>query len=312
MARENLDKILAVSELGLKNYHLKPVDSAHSNDVYRLSSDAMGSVAYYLKNYSNVPNGLERARSELAAINLLQGRTSVSIPEANLVTGSVSQGIFMIQKELPGKPLSEVLDSVNRNKQRSLVEQSSQVLAEIHQITSDSFGSCRTDGVKFSTWIECFSDNVQEKIDFSTRNRIFGSRGEDFFEKKLATLSTQRNEHPTLIHGDFETRNLLVNPSSLKITGLIDFESARFWRPEWDLTRVEAISFPERPDLSEIFLNFYAAITGNNLTEQKRRIAFYKPFESLHFWVWGWGQGRQMREYIKKDVERVTENIEET
>ena len=215
--------------------------------------------------------------------------------------------ICLLQKELPGIPLTEILYSADNTQTRSLIEQSAQILAQVHQVTSDSYGSVnRALGKRYTTWEACFTDNINTKLDFATKNKILGLSHVDFFEKRLKNQIFDGRGHPTLIHGDLEPRNLLVDPITLTITGLLDFEYSRFWQPEWDLTRISATSFPERPDLADLFLYNYAAITKSNSAELKERVEFYKVFESLHFWVWGWGQNQELTEYIQKDINRVT------
>ena len=45
---------------------------------------------------------------------------------------------------------------------------------------------------------------------------------------------------PCLTHGDFDTSNILVNPQSGEITGIIDFEEARLYDPAADLLFFDA------------------------------------------------------------------------
>lgn len=307
MTVEDIRKILSSSDLELSGYHIHRVDSANSNIVYRLSDELSPRPTYYLKDYSLTHDGTERARTEIAMANLLREKTKLPIPEVYLLAGSTSKAIYLLQKELPGIPLIEVLYSADSARTKSLIEQSARILAQIHQVTSDSYGSVDTEsGQRYSTWQACFTDNLRTKLDFATKNKILGLSHVDFFEKRLKSQIFDGRGHPTLIHGDFEPRNLLVDPVTLTITGLLDFESSRFWQPEWDLTRISASSFPERPDLVDSFVNYYALITRSNLVELKEQIDFFSVFESLHYWVWGWGQNQEVTEYIQKDVTRVT------
>ncbi len=305
---EDIRKILSSSDLELSGYQVHRVNSAHSNSVYRLSDElSPEGPTYYVKDYSQIHDRTERSLTEIATINLLREKTKLPVPESYLLTDSTSNIICLLQKESPGIPLSEILYSADNTQTRSLIEQSAQILAQIHQVTSDSYGGVVTEsGQRYSTWQACFADNLRTKLGFAERNKILGLSHVDFFEKRLKSQTFDEHGHPTLIHGDFEPRNLLVDPESLTITGILDFEFARFWQPEWDLTRINATSFPERPDLVDLFVNYYAFITDSNPAELKKRIEFYKDFESLHFWVWGWRQNQELTEYIQKDISRVT------
>lgn len=305
---EDIRKTLSSSDMELSRYQIHRVKSAHSNSVYRLSDElSPESPIYYLKDYSLIHNGTERALTEIATVNLLRERTKLPVKEAYLLVDSTTNTICLLLKELPGIPLIEILYSSDNTRIQLLIEQSAQILAQVHQVTSDSYGGVnRALGQRYSTWKACFTDNIHTKLDFAKKKNIIGLSHVDFFEKRLKSQIFDGREHPTLIHGDFEPRNLLVDPITLTITGLLDFESSRFWQPEWDLTRISAISFPERPDLVDLFVNYYASITKSNLDELNERIDFFRVFESLHYWVWGWGQNQDLTEYIQKDVARVT------
>jgi len=308
MNAEHISEILSSTDLGLSRYQIYRVDSAHSNNVYRLSDGSLPNrPTYYLKDYSLAHDGNERAQTEIVTINLLREVTNLPVPEAYLLTDSNSNTMCLLQKGLPGIPLTEILYSADIAQTQSLIEQSVQILAQIHQVTSGSYGSVDNAlGQRYSTWQACFADNIHTKLDFATRKNIVGLPHVDFFEKRLKNQTSDGRGHPALIHGDFEPRNILVDPITLTVTGLLDFESSRFWQPEWDLTRISANAFPERPDLVDLFIRYYASMEKTDPDELKKQIEYYSVFESLHFWVWGWGQDPDLTEYIRRDITRVT------
>ena len=130
----------------------------------------------------------------------------------------------------------------------------------------------------------------------------------DFFEKRLLDPFLKNNSMPpSLCHGDFAPQNIIIDTDTAKIAGIIDFESAKYWIPDWDLTRVNAaIEYHGvNRDLYDSFLEGYVSVGRMNADDIKSQINYYKPFESLNYWVWGWDKPR-FREEIKADVIKVT------
>ncbi len=131
----------------------------------------------------------------------------------------------------------------------------------------------------------------------------------DFYEQKLSDPILKENgTHPSLCHGDFTPQNIIIDPDTHKIEGLIDFEVSKYWIPGWDLTRVNAaLEYPSvNRDLRDSFLEGYSSAVRININDIRIQIAYYKFFESLNYWIWGWDRPKFHND-IKADIIRVTE-----
>ncbi len=305
---EQVFEFLTQFGIQLANYEVDKADWRHSNTVYRLTDKTLaGRPTFYLKDYSLAPDGAGRAYAEFAAISLLQEQINVPVPKSKLLIPNDSTGPYLFQNELPGVPLEAILGSEDQPQIKHLVAQSAQILFVVHQLKSDTYGSVDVKhGKRHRAWKDCFSHDIHSKLNSASEAKIMKPNQIDYFERMLEDSALDTTTPPTLIHGDFEPRNILVDPAAKEISGLLDFESARFWQLDWDLTRVAATSFLQQPELLDIFIRTYASIAGLTVSELQDRIQFYRIFESLHFWVWGWGRNQELMDYISKDVVKVT------
>lgn len=304
----NIAEILVSAE-EFSGYRTKSLRFEHSNKVYLLTDRSdLRRPSLYLKYHYPDYDGEERARTEIAAITLLQQKTNLPVPKSRLITISGKEQTItcLIQEELPGRPLSGLLERTHSEDIIPVVAQFAKVLTQIHGVDSDSYGEIVSQARRHPTWRECFTDDICSRLEYAVGKKILRQNHIEYFERKLEDSCLDETASPSLTHGDYKPKNILVDPTSLEITGLLDFESARFWRPIWDLTRIATIAFKQHPELLDLFLRVYTSITNSDLNEVVERIEFYRIFENLHFWVWGWGRSRELTDYIAKDVVRVT------
>lgn len=308
MRPDQIIEFLTQFGIPVTDYVVDNTNFRHSNSVYRLTDKtALGKPTFYFKDYSSAPDGVERAYAELAAITLLQEQTNVPVPQSRLLHVDSPGKTYLLQNELPGIPLETILASAGKQQAESMTDQSARMLFQIHKVKSKQFGSVDgRHGERYMTWRDCFNQNVNTKLTRAAETNLLTVGQIDYFRAKLEDSALDAVTFPALIHGDLEPRNVLVDFSTFVISGILDFESARFWQQDWDLTRIAATSFLERPELLDIFIRAYASIAGSTINELQDRIEFYRIFESLHFWVWGWGRSREFTDYITKDVARVT------
>ncbi|MFX0076349.1 MAG: phosphotransferase [Candidatus Hermodarchaeota archaeon] len=72
----------------------------------------------------------------------------------------------------------------------------------------------------------------------------------------------------TIIHGDFDISNILVDPESFKVTGIVDFEEARIYDPAADF-----LFFDQGDEFIQEMLSNYKGEIDNNF--QKRMKFLY-------------------------------------
>jgi aminoglycoside 2''-phosphotransferase len=70
---------------------------------------------------------------------------------------------------------------------------------------------------------------------------------------------------PRVVHGDFDTSNIIVDPDTLAVQGIIDFEETGLWDPAADL-----LFFSEGHDFIDRILESYTQPPGPNLVGRMR------------------------------------------
>jgi aminoglycoside phosphotransferase (APT) family kinase protein len=88
----------------------------------------------------------------------------------------------------------------------------------------------------------------------------------------LYTLFLSKIDHfsfePTVIHGDFDTSNILVDSGSCKLSGIIDFEETRIFDPA-----VDFLFYREGKLFQDEILAFYGGIIDKDF-QQRMQFTF--------------------------------------
>lgn len=287
-------------------YYVEQIDWPHSHTIHKLIDKSKETPPVYIKEYEDDEESRNRAASEIAAITLLRNLSDIHVPEVTLISHEESTISYLVEEEIAGVPLESQITTAKIAELAPTIEKTAYVLAQIHAIKLLKFGSIAKDGLTFNSWRECLEHDVVDKLIYLTKSDLLSIPQVSLFERILGSDFLSLEESPTLTHGDYEPRNLLIDPISLQLMGLIDFESSKAWVSNWDLTRISAIAFAERPELLKIFLKAYCAETGIDLKDTCHTIDKYRPFESLHFWAWGWGRNQSLDREIIRDVDLVT------
>jgi aminoglycoside 2''-phosphotransferase len=78
--------------------------------------------------------------------------------------------------------------------------------------------------------------------------------------------------NPRVVHGDFDTSNILVDPRSFRITGIIDFEDLGVWDPAADF-----LFYGEGLDFIKQLIDSYQCPLGDNLVQRMYFLENRKP-----------------------------------
>ena len=84
---------------------------------------------------------------------------------------------------------------------------------------------------------------------------------------------------PRVSHCDFDTSNILVNQTTHRLTGVIDFEEAKIWDPAVDL-----LFFDDGPEFMNAVLDNYSFSKQKSLLA---RMKFYYSRTCVPYLVWG-------------------------
>ena len=310
MSYEKINRIIQ-SDPSLLGYQAEIINRQGQNHVFKINDNNNYKPSFYAKFTADDEiwgSATTRIHREIIATNLINNSTSIRAPESRIVLDPITGQECLIQEELRGDPFDVIIsrEKDNRILLKDISYQSGRVLSMIHQIKGSSYGEIiNVNSGKFDTWDECFCTEIQRILKLTRDNRILKPSQEIFFTKKLTNGCPRVFAKPVLSHRDFTPQNIITDVQNRTIVGVIDFEIAQFWTQEWDITRTSAFfEYPHgNKDLLTNFIKGYSE--HQNIDEKSliETIKFYKTFERLYYWVWGWNKG--LREDINDDIRRV-------
>lgn len=301
---------------GLPDYDVRSISRPHQNEFLFLTSHHPKKKSYYLKIFPNSPDEWgelpeKKLERELVVSKIIREKTPLKTPLTAQIFIKNDQRFFLLQEEIKGVPFDLLINTPNLSRQiiKNIACQAGESLARIHQITSSRFGEIiSVNRENYPRWVTCFKCEIEKLLKLAKKRNILNNSQIGFFREKLKDSRLEKDHsRPVLCHRDFTTQNVIINPKSFKIAGVLDFEVAKYWKAEWDLTRVNSeYEYPDdNLDLLESFFKGYISTRKNvDLKQIKKEIKFYKCFESLYYWLWGWD--RKFKKNIKKDIVRVT------
>ncbi|MFW9887547.1 MAG: phosphotransferase family protein [Candidatus Thorarchaeota archaeon] len=218
-------------------------------------------------------------RREAALLNQLRSRLTLEIPSPEFVD-TESAVPFMVYKMIQGASLSRHYYSTNSEQQRFLGKQVGQFLSQLHAIDGNSLGLGEDGSHRPSD-----GQKEYQKVFAQVQDIVFPqlSKSERKWAQNLFHEFLDHEENfefePVLVHGDFDTSNILVNPATYTITGIIDFEETRVYDPAADF-----IFMSEGVDFLASLLDAYTGKIDSQLGE---RVKFRLGRQPFIYILWG-------------------------
>jgi len=176
-------------------------------------------------------------------------------------------------------------------------------LKKIHKVKSQKTGFLNNLN-KFKTWKDFLLAFFDGKIDYLDWEEISERKG---LSRKLVQYSVDKiinkiqntkflEKNYSLLHTDFNQRNLFVDPKSKKITGIIDWAEAMFGDPLYDFARVRMFIWHFKMK-KNVLDKYYKFLKLNK--KQKEREELYFVFQILLYLAW------YSEELIKFNIGRI-------
>ncbi|MEV5576460.1 aminoglycoside phosphotransferase family protein [Spirillospora sp. NPDC052269] len=192
--------------------------------------------------------------------------------------------LAVVMTSVPGRPLSEVSESLPPDALHSLYTQMGRILASLHSRHTDAFGFI----------VKGVAEPVQTNAEYMTSH--FTRHLRTFREKGGApALAARIEEHitthaalwqecttPVLCHNDFHEGNVLVDetPEGWQVTAIIDMENAVAADPLLDMAKTDYYAPPQsRPHLSALWDAYGTPATPN-------AFPLYRLHHALELWAW--------------------------
>ena len=144
---------------------------------------------------------------------------------------------FVGYRKIEGVSLSRCYEGADGGRRLSVARMLGRFLSELHspkvyQDYTERWPSSFTPESQRKYW-ESYHRRLQEAV-YPKLTRAQRGWVEDLFTGFLEDDGNFRFA-PRVAHFDFDATNVLVDPSSFRVTGVIDFEEARVWDPAADL-----------------------------------------------------------------------------
>ncbi|MFX0113661.1 MAG: phosphotransferase family protein [Candidatus Hodarchaeota archaeon] len=208
--------------------------------------------------------GFDLIHRENEALNLLRSYFSFEVPQF-LYLPSDPQLPFVGYKKIPGVSLSRCFNKATSDKKMGLAKQLGRFLSELHspevyQAFTAKWPTEFTPST-YRSYIEKFYLEIRNKLysHFSPAQKKWTT---NLFTNFLEDLSNFRFI-PRVTHRDLDTTNILVDPVSFRVTGIIDFEEVAVWDPAQDFP-----FYDEGLDFLEQVLVNYSGSVGSNFQQR--------------------------------------------
>ncbi|KAK3847016.1 MAG: kinase-like domain-containing protein [Linnemannia gamsii] len=209
----------------------------------------------------NEAQALSLARAALRNVADVPLFVGTSVEESKVHTDEASRIIphdYIIMDRLPGIPLDTVWDHLSKQDKKTIVDQAAEIFSRLRSIELTTIGNfvhgpqnepqvgalMEGGGGPFLRWGDFISANIKKELRnlaqheskfaeimpylpriHALLDKVQSGELEKQFEEKAKEQGEDTSERPiSFLHGDFESRNMLV--VGTKITGLHDFEFA--------------------------------------------------------------------------------------
>ncbi|MHA2142443.1 MAG: phosphotransferase family protein [Candidatus Thorarchaeota archaeon] len=220
---------------------------------------------------------------EVSLLKRLRGRFTYEIPKPEFVDVD-SNNPFMGYRMIPGTSLTRHFDSTNTEQQHYLGKQVGLFLSQLHAIDGGDLGIGEDGSYKpeesrleFQRVFAQVQDSVFPEL---SKTEIEWTEGlfHDFLDS-----NEDFEFEPVFIHGDFDTSNILVDPETFNVTGIIDFEESRVYDPAADF-----IFLSEGVEFLSSLLGAYTSKLDYRLGE---RVLFRLGRQPFIYILWGTDHG---------------------
>ncbi len=268
--------------------------SLKRNRVFRLTNNKI------LKVYGEHSRWLR----EVSSLRFLQDK-AVSCPFL-YETGKDLDFDWAVMSAVPGIVMAEKMDVDGINKQASLYELGV-YHARYHQACSVNYcgdwNSIKID-TSYGAFIKGFHSAFIQTIQ---KEQTHDSNDSKLFKKCVSLITTfdSRFDYQgnfTLCHNDFHPRNILVDPTTSRIEGVIDFERSFFAEPLFDMTRVLLLDTLESI-IASAYLRGYEDYVGYRI--DKNRLVYYLLLKCIHVRSWSYEIAQDYYFKSKKLLENI-------
>jgi len=314
---EDKIKQIVEREFNAKALNIKRINEGYSHFMYDVTLDKEPKEV--IVRFSNDIKESTSLAKEKYIMDTLAER-NIPVPKIYAFDSSneLNKGGYMVMQKLPGKRIDEIWNSLTDKQKEKVTIKIGELLARIHEIKLPSFGQIQ-EGGKIDTKPHFEFRKLGEKMKYSLFLRelfddfFFDISGllshkyaspkfiSDFVFYILSNLDKiDFNGEPTLLHADYMPGHLFVEEKDgeYEITGLIDFEFALSYAPEYDFIKLHRNHFFDDEKLKRALEKGY----GRAINEEA--VEIYRLMRDLQFASVILGSGdKETADKVLKDLE---------
>ena len=257
--------------------------------------------------FPRTPQFLKDFGRELALYDAFAGVDSLPLPRllARVKDRAISYYEFGVVTRLPGVSFEQFIDAMSYEQFEQLLFDLVEMISRWHRIPRRDLPAVLPvqsagDGKRMTAnnWHEraLSAQTTEEAVDFiyrfvqrtSGRRPLPGALAQEAEAKRrwAAAIRELALLPDVLVHGDVHEESFLVDPATLKITGVLDWEVARIGNPLWDFNFGEwglgiCRWFEHFPALRRAMWRRYLEIAGLSLSTVEGLHVFYTLWEMI-------------------------------
>lgn len=228
---------------------LVPLEGGYSGETF-VSDWGGQQVVVRIHAGRSADRGLEAADIDAAVLRLVRGLLPVpEVLEVRRADPASGMPALMVTSMLPGTRLDLVLSEATTQMRQRIGASIGRILTRLASMPFLTAGSFDSSRLSPEPWSGPFTDLPSYVVDRCTSGTFDHWSEPD--RNALLVLADQAQDlldpldRFCLVHSDFNSRNLLVNPDSGQVTGLLDWEFARAGMPVEDLGNL--LRFDDEP-----------------------------------------------------------------
>ncbi|MCR2822184.1 phosphotransferase family protein [Lederbergia panacisoli] len=177
-------------------------------------------------------------KSETKVLEFIANNTNILTPivlHTNFNKDLINHDYFFMEY-VPGKPLDQLYDHLSEDDFLKISHQVGAYAKQFHSMKGNAFGYTFSGHKGYKKWADAFisfiDDLILDALDGGIELPIsFGELRQVFLDKRsiLDTVAT-----PRFVHRDLWWGNIFVDPTTLQVTGIADYERSLYGDPLLD------------------------------------------------------------------------------
>jgi aminoglycoside 2''-phosphotransferase len=266
-------KLIEKCFLQLKVKHSRQIVTGWDNLVLEVNHE-------YIFPFPKYRDVEKRLRSEIAFLPPLRRQLSVEVPDHEFIWkgGPKYPRWFGGYRKISGVTVQSL--TFRKEWTKPLATQIAGFLKELHRIRFRGVRLMNIPTYSPEEWSRSIRLQYRKvrRIVYPLLDSKLRASSEEFWERLLAEFRDS-NFDPTLIHGDLGAENILFNPASVRLTGILDWGYMQISDPALEFAHL----FMHKPELGAQVLNHY----GTEGTRFKKRVNWYVDSEPFYDVMWG-------------------------